>query len=216
MPELDLESLRRFVNHSDFRRSGYTTDSPIEVPFELTPRQLFAFATQDFREKYNHHLVNALSNVKRAIECQLDSLLVAFSLFDRAAKEDWSLPKKVDLIERLGIVAPDILKRINRKRNLLEHEYSSPQINDVEDALDVARLFIELTDQFLVSPINDVELTRDDRPDWVDMSFEWRPGVITIASLVRGSGVQAKKVVDRASQEYFDYLQFYVSFCKNR
>jgi hypothetical protein len=118
MPELDLESLKRFVNDSHFRRSGYTGGSPIEVPFELTARQFLEFATQDFREKYDHHLVNALSNVKRAIECQLDSLLVAFSLFDRAAKEDWSFPKKVDMIDRLGSVAPDILKRINRKRNM--------------------------------------------------------------------------------------------------
>jgi hypothetical protein len=48
------------------------------------------------------------------------------------------------------------------------------------------------------------------------MSFEWRPGVIIVTSLVRGSGVQAKKVVERASQEYFDYLQLHVGFCKNR
>ncbi|WP_315983253.1 hypothetical protein [Aliamphritea spongicola] len=43
------------------------------------------------------------------------------------------------------MVAPRVLKRLNKLRNSLEHDFVSPSRDEVEDFIDVASLFIELS-----------------------------------------------------------------------
>jgi len=79
-----------------------------------------------------------LSSAKRAIDSQLNSLLIGFGLSKRA--KDWHFPIETNFLNSIGVVSPGILKKINAKRNLLEHEYKSPTDEAVEYALDVANL----------------------------------------------------------------------------
>lgn len=89
-----------------------------------------------------------MSNVKRAIECRIDELLYGLCLHVKSENEKWNFPKKIQVLGDLGIIVPRILKKINRKRNQLEHQYVQPTQEDVEDALDVTNLFIGYTDIF--------------------------------------------------------------------
>lgn len=96
-----------------------------------------------------HGRVNALSNIKRAIECRIDELLYNYCLHIKSKKEEWNFPKKVEVLTNLGLIAPRILTKINRQRNLLEHEYINPSQDNINDALDVAILFLSYSDNFL-------------------------------------------------------------------
>jgi hypothetical protein len=210
--DLSIQSLTEYAgNYGSIRVTG-VVGNPIETPFQIRPRQFLSFAELDLQEKDDHHLVNALSNTKRAIECQLDSLLVALGLFSRSKEERWSFPKKTETLNYLGVVAPDILRRINEKRNLLEHEYRAPTVTEANDALDVARLFIEYTDGLLcrdwidccVERLDDLELE-----GVVDITLDYKRGRMV---LERG---RAKKVIDVDSgQEYLDYLRWFVPAMK--
>ena len=71
----------------------------------------------------------------------------------KSEKEGWNFPKKVQVLQQLGIVAPKILKKINKKRNELEHQYVKPNEGDVNDALDVATLFLAYTDELVNNSI---------------------------------------------------------------
>lgn len=53
------------------------------------------------------------------------------------------------MIRSLGIVAPRILEKINRMRNLLEHEFEPPDLHIVTDALDTVSIFVALVDATL-------------------------------------------------------------------
>lgn len=66
-------------------------------------------------------------------------------------EEDWNFPKKIEVLTDLDIIAPRILTKINRQRNLLEHEYINPSKDDIEDALDVTILFFGYTDRLMVT-----------------------------------------------------------------
>ncbi|MES2053624.1 MAG: hypothetical protein V4455_16775 [Pseudomonadota bacterium] len=77
-------------------------------------------------------------NAKRAIVCQMDQALMSFGY--PATK--WNVPKKIAAMTSLGIVAPRILRRVASARNLLEHEYRRPARSEIEDALDLAALFV--------------------------------------------------------------------------
>lgn len=100
------------------------------------------------------------SNTKRAIDSQLDSLLIGFGLSERAKK--WHFPTKIDFLNSIGIISPRFLNKINKKRNLLEHEYKNPTEEEVEDALDVAVLFINYTNKFIIRAIRDFYLIGED------------------------------------------------------
>ncbi len=106
----------------------------------VTPQEYLRFAEADLSVGGSHGHVNALSNAKRAIDCQVTNILQGFGL---------SIPKqfpaKLEKISALGLVAPRIVKKIVRLRNLLEHEFHDPNASEVEDAVDVASLFLEAT-----------------------------------------------------------------------
>jgi len=113
--------------------------------YEICAEDFLTFAKRDSKGQDLRSWVNALGNVKRAIECRVDSLLYNFCLRKKSEKEKWNFPKKVEVIQKVGIVAPRILKKINKKRNELEHRYTKPVKDDVSDAIDVAELFLTAT-----------------------------------------------------------------------
>lgn len=69
-----------------------------------------------------------------------------------------NFPTKLDKLNQLGIIAPRILKKINHIRNLLEHQYKIPKKEEVEDAIDVAMLFIEYTNKFIYRFVNSIDV----------------------------------------------------------
>jgi hypothetical protein len=115
----------------------------LRLPWDLTAIDYIRFAQQDIEGADKRSTVNALSNAKRAMECQLDSLMLAFGLESVARK--WNVPEKLGVLRRLGVIAPRILEKINQHRNRLEHEYFCPAHEVVNDFVDVVHLFIDAT-----------------------------------------------------------------------
>jgi hypothetical protein len=107
---------------------------------KLRPTDYLRFANLDIEQDLEHQEINALSNAKRAIDCQVDNIIFTFGI-----KRKRTFPEKLAVVEELGLLAPRILKKVVKIRNLLEHEYYHPQKAEVEDAIDIASLFIEAT-----------------------------------------------------------------------
>lgn len=118
----------------------------IESPFSLRAEDFLDFAEIDIKGDHVKDIINALSNAKRSIENRMDLLLYAFG-YD--LNEMMNFPSKLDELNKLGIIAPRILKKINKIRNLLEHNYEKPDKEKVEDSIDIAILFIEYTNKFI-------------------------------------------------------------------
>jgi hypothetical protein len=106
--------------------------------FEINPSDFLSYAKQDLQQGDNRGLVNALSNTKRAIDAEIDRVLNCFGLYSRKLH----FPQKIERIGLMGFVAPKILSKIVSSRNYLEHEYKIPDMEQVEDFIDVAELFI--------------------------------------------------------------------------
>ncbi len=64
------------------------------------------FAKSDLQENTEKSLVNALSNVKRAIDCRLASLLYIFGYYQKTKRENWNFPRTTDFLVKIGVVAP--------------------------------------------------------------------------------------------------------------
>jgi hypothetical protein len=208
LKDLSIESLREFTgNYQDIVVTGDILSS-IGIPFEISAREFLQFATQDLDEhECDRHIVNALSNTKRAFECQVDCLLVAFGLFSLSKSRRWNLPWKREVLNSLGVVAPEILKRITGMRNILEHEYVRPSAAGVRDALDLARLFIEATEVFLAREWRNNNVENVSTDSAVAVTLNYAQGTIVLES-------KAKKVLTADSEEYLDYLRWFIPLMK--
>lgn len=121
----------------------------------LQPTDFLQFAVKDIVDCADARArVNCLANCKRAIDSQVEILIARLGFRVAAKKETWNFPKKVEFIAGFGIVAPRIVKRVVTLRNMMEHEFTCPQLSQAEDALDVATLFVSYCDLVTVPGLN--------------------------------------------------------------
>ncbi len=224
MEKISLEVLNIFITNGGI---GACSHEIIKTGFEISPKEFHKLAESDLEASYNNHLLNSLTNTKRAIDSQLDSLLIAFGLYKRSKKERWKFPKKIQFFNDMGIISPRILNKINNKRNLLEHEYKNPSKEEVEDALDVAELFIYCTDKYLFPAYIEFELF-DDKKLWeedpaglqgvklqyVTISLDWRNCRLIFDLPVKGIDGLYGHIIEELTadqKEYDEYLKFYLN-----
>lgn len=132
-----------------------------EISFDVTPDEYLSFAERDLAIGDEHHLINALTHSKRALDSQVEVLLLGFGLRAKAKREHLGIPAKLELIKNIGIVAPRILNKFNRSRNLIEHEFAAPSKQEVEDFVDVVTLFLAATKIFITEFPKEAEFMDD-------------------------------------------------------
>jgi hypothetical protein len=194
----------------------------LSAPFEVAPSEFLRCAEIDLEQNNPSSTINCLSNVKRALESQLDFVLYACGIYKRATKEGWNFPAKVDWVQAHDIIAPRILRKINKKRNLLEHEFKRPKREDVEDALDVASLFIAYSDGFVRAIAEEVQIEGDyEPPDHVCLAILFKPteGIFRLL-LLRGENdpvimVEEEREVRHSEKEYDIILRYYLKVLKS-
>lgn len=140
-----LHELLRLLN-LDLNRLKVEMDggTSLGYDFDIQANEFIKFAELDLGQDTAHGLVNALSNAKRAIDCQVDTFLGCFGLLSRR-----SFPKKMDLLHEMGRITPRIVNKVINARNYLEHEFKKPNREQVEDTVDIATLFVISLEQEL-------------------------------------------------------------------
>lgn len=117
---------------------------------DVSPTTFLMQAEDDHRQGGVSSRLNSITNSKRAIVCQMDQALLAFGYKPLR----WKIPKKIEVLNGLGVFAPSVLRKVSSARNFLEHEYVAPTNEQVEESLDLAALFVFST-KSLMSPFSD-------------------------------------------------------------
>ncbi|MBV9468617.1 MAG: hypothetical protein JO316_03515 [Abitibacteriaceae bacterium] len=188
-------------------------NDPFECEFEITPDEFLSFAELDISGEDSHALVNGLSNAKRAIDAQIDLVFQCLHIRPGVIRRH-----KLEILNDLGIVAPRIIRKIRDARNLLEHEYKCPTKDQVEDAIDIATLFIaacsrtmHLFPKYLYIANGDVE------PDnihlfkrSVHIRADWAEEKLTAYADIVGE--KPEKFIEVTNKEplYYDLLRLFV------
>lgn len=121
------------------------------VELETSPVDFLTLAEEDLQRGGLSALVNAATNAKRAVVSQMDQLLISFGYDSLRLK----VPRKIERLQALGLLAPRLLRKVVKMRNILEHEYKKPSLSEVEEALDIASLFV-LSSSSMFTPFDDV------------------------------------------------------------
>lgn len=134
------------------------------VRFEVTPDEFLEFAKQDYINKDKKGLVGAVTNSKRAIDCQIDwimsylgydylnfnekkypSIIKAITDLEKNEKLSGKFSLKLRFIQVLEIAPTFLISQIREIRNKLEHEYILPSEKKAKEAIEIAELFINAT-----------------------------------------------------------------------
>ncbi len=205
---LNIHSLLEYLNENGTRWSSVSNNS-IESPFEVKPHEYISFAEKDLELNDTRGRISALSNTKRALDCQIDSLIYAFGLHNLPKKKLRNIPCKFELIKDLGIIAPRILSKINSFRNLVEHEFVRPSQEQVEDFYDIVHLFLLSTEKYILNFPNFCQIENDEREEWLDFDYDREEGYIAFS--IRGN--DDKKVIKLYSSDE-NYIKVYAAFIK--
>lgn len=162
---MNVFELIKFLKDKNTRKSSWGMNV-IDTSFETMPSEFIGFAESDLQSPFEHKYINALSNAKRALDCQADRLLKLFGYYQESQDKFWGFPKKIELIQKFEIIAPRVLNKINRTRNLMEHQYIKPKTDEVEDFLDIASLFIASTDHYVSNFITYIHYANEDSEEF--------------------------------------------------
>lgn len=122
--------------------SGLTFDFP---DFELMPFDYLEFAEQDLAKDTTSSRIGCVSNLKRATECEMDTLIHILGL----TKHVKSFPKKLEFVSNVGLISPRSLDKLNRIRNKMEHEYAVPNLSELEAYFDLASGFVHSLEGYI-------------------------------------------------------------------
>jgi hypothetical protein len=121
---------------------GFGVNSPPD--FELTARDYLEFAEKELNNTDNHSLINCVGHLKRAVDCQLDTFLHVFNLFDLFRKRNLKFEKKLEFLKAAGVFSSRSLTRLNTIRNRMEHDYEVPKVTDIESYFDLVAAFVSV------------------------------------------------------------------------
>lgn len=131
-------------------KDGGSGDIPNFPNYELTARDYLEFAEEEIIKNTQSSLINCISNLKRAMDCQLDTFLYSFNLSKIFNDRNLKFEKKLDFLNAAGIFSPRSLARLNTIRNKMEHEYQIPKINDMEVYYDLVTAFVSVLENVML------------------------------------------------------------------
>ncbi|MDA2253312.1 hypothetical protein ACX16M_29735 [Bacillus cereus] len=177
MIENDLEvinksdELRKFlINNFHALEMDGASGSNLSFPnFDLFARDYLLFAEHELKQLQKNetiiehiHLINCVSHLRRAIDCQLDTCFEALKI-KVFKKKNLSLETKLKFFEDAGVFNSLSLARLNKIRNSMEHGYRIPEIKDIETYFDLVSAFISILESMLslLTTFSEVNLTID-------------------------------------------------------
>lgn len=99
---------------------GDLPDLPV---FDLYAVDYLDFAQEELEKNTSASLINCVSHLKRAMDCQLDTFLFVYNLYNFTKKKNLKFEKKIDFLNNLGVFNSRVLVRLNTIRNRMEHKY---------------------------------------------------------------------------------------------
>lgn len=141
-----VDDLKVFLkNHLDtFEGSGKSNPLAVDARFELSPRDYLSYASEELDKNTPLSLINCVSHLKRALDCQLDSFFHIFNLYDLFKKKNLKVQKKLEFIGAIGFLNSRALVRLNTIRNKMEHQYTVPDIQDIDVYFDLITALVQL------------------------------------------------------------------------
>jgi len=232
---MSLEAMTQAIpiNWGDFYLDLDGADT-LQHDFEIDASEFIWFARQDLKSDNRQGLVNALTNAKRAIDCQTDMFLACIGYppnlpLPSNVKEFMQrinpprmperMPKGLRLLATLDVAPPLLISRIRDIRNLLEHEYKMPTEVQVDEAIEIARMYVGTVNSALFPFYGNIILGRTAQTQDADgrlqecvyIMFEQQKFQFEGRLISAHGGPMPKLVIKSDAPQYLDLIRLCIS-----
>lgn len=180
----------------------------VSEKYDKSAYEYLQYAIDDLQDgSSSRHLVNAISNAKKALHIRMEELGEGFGM----GSNNTQFPHMLKYLKNCGFVAPRVLDRINKYRNKVEHQYFTPELEDVETYIDVIQLFIESTRKWMERCVAEIDIARGvlDESGGYELSrikFEWNKGEINLQYRALKENERKDKKIKRGESNYFTLI----------
>lgn len=135
-----LQPVLQFLekHHATLETVDFVSEQLAFPDYQLTPYDYLEYARAELERSTTPGRINCVSHIKRAVECELDTLLHLLGMI--APKRNF--PSKMDFVRGAFLISNRSLDTLNRLRNKVEHEYDDPNSADLAIYFDLAEAFI--------------------------------------------------------------------------
>lgn len=209
--------------------------SVLDHTFDISPKDFLSYSKQDFKLNDRRGNINALTNAKRAIDCQTDKIFFSLGLdpndFPKVIEEFVSkskkspskkdLPIRLKFLQSMNFAPAEIIANARLLRNKLEHYYKKPTNQEVSNAIELAELFILATDSKLKSMwdfsiTDEKKYAESDGHLWnsIYVTFDYKKHHFNLNAYF-GKDRTKKIIVKNTSIEFYFLLKIATSFDYN-
>lgn len=222
-----INLLRDFIiENFDLLERSSSWGTSLKYPeFDLLPRDFLKFAKDELynsqlKDEKLIHIINCVSHLKRALDCQLDIFLYQLNLYELAKRKNFGFDKKLEFVKNVGVIESSSISRLNNIRNKMEHHYKVPEITEIEVYFDLVNAFISAIESalilFLFNCEIQVESTNKDTFKWFDLHyvFDKNPKITFKISYANPSEATSVEVESTEQITFAYYLRVLIHLAK--
>lgn len=125
-------------------------DRNFRLPYKITAYDYLNYAENELTSESEENLINALSNIGRALFLQIDSFLICHNLKKYFSKTRKTTAEKIEFLGHLGLLPTNIIMQVNQVRNYVEHKFEVPSLPSVQNCMDVVYLLVSVLDFYII------------------------------------------------------------------
>ncbi|MGE0084925.1 MAG: hypothetical protein AB7S75_10925 [Desulfococcaceae bacterium] len=152
----NTEIIKKYLidNLSKLQIDGGIGQHPRLPSFDLYSLDYLLYAEDELNlylsNKRKRHIINCVSHLKRAVDCQIDTFLYSYGLYDLFKKRNLGIDKKLEFLNEIGVFSSRTLSRFNTIRNNLEHKFEIPNISDIEMYFDLVSSSVSILESAIL------------------------------------------------------------------
>lgn len=201
--------------------SGSSGSIAILPDFDYYAMDYLQFAELNFEKYYlstqnlqrENELIGCLSNLKRALDCQIECFLSSWNLRSDFQKKNLGIDKKLAFLSAIGIFSSRTINRFTQIRNKFEHDFHQPQINDLEALFDLVSAFITILQNAtsnLISSNVEFEIWNEIEQEGIlSMTFDMDKKNITVEIFIKNIQHTQKETIIADLKNYEEFSYFF-------
>lgn len=147
---IGINDILQFILQSDDIESDGSCGSDIILPtYDISSEEFLEFAESAIANGTKEGLINAVSNLKRALDCEMDMFFESINLKRIFSKNNLKFEKKTQFLASIGLFPIQSVNKLNLMRNKMEHEYKTPEISDLYTYYELVWSVVKIIDLYL-------------------------------------------------------------------
>ena len=128
----EVKDIVQIILRTDEIERDGSNGSNISIPiYDISSEEFLEFAENAIASETKEGMVNTISNLKRALDCEMDMFFESINVKRIFDKKNLKFEKKSQFLADIGLFPIQTINKLNFMRNKLEHEYKTPQIYDL-------------------------------------------------------------------------------------